>query len=120
MKKVCLDCGEPLQGRADKKFCSDQCRNNYNNQLNSDHNNYMRNVNHLLRKNRRILQELNPDEKAKVHRDKLVEKGFNFNYFTNQSTTRTGSTYYFVYEQGYLALENNFYLLVVRKEYTEN
>ena len=114
--RTCLDCGEPIIGRADKKFCSDQCRNNYNNQLNSDSNNFIRNVNNILRRNRRILQELNPEEKTKVHRDKLVEKGFNFGYFTNSQTTRSGNTYYFCYEQGYLPLENNFYLLVVRKE----
>ena len=115
-EKTCLDCGEPIKGRADKKFCSDQCRNNYNNQLNSDSTNLLRNINNILRRNRRILQELNPAEKTKVHRDKLLDKGFNFTYFTNTQTTRTGSTYYFCYEQGYLPLENNFYLLVVRKE----
>ncbi|WP_170122572.1 hypothetical protein [Mucilaginibacter oryzae] len=32
-ERVCLDCGTPLQGRADKKFCNDLGRNNYNNQL---------------------------------------------------------------------------------------
>src|SRR4030067_415827 len=101
MGKECLDCGESLKGRADKKFCSDQCRNNYNNQLNSDSNNYIRNVNNILRKNRRILVELNPNDKIKVHKDKLSEKGFNFNYYTNTYTTQKGTVYYFCYEHGY-------------------
>jgi hypothetical protein len=115
-EKVCLDCGEAIKGRADKKFCSDQCRNNYNNQLNSDSNNYVRNVNNILRKNRRILSELNPEEKTRVSKKKMLDKGFNFNHITGLTTTKTGSTYYFCYEQGYLPLENEFYLLVVRKE----
>ena len=119
MEKACLDCGTTFKGRADKKFCSDQCRNNYNNQLNSDSNNYVRNVNNILRKNRRILSELNPNDKSKVHKDKLTIKGFNFKYYTNTYTTQKGAVYYFCYEHGYLALEADYYFLVVRKEYVE-
>jgi len=26
-KRFCFDCGEPLNGRADQKFCNDLCRN---------------------------------------------------------------------------------------------
>ena len=116
-ERVCLSCGETLKGRVDKKFCSDQCRNNYNNQLNSDSTNYMRTVNNILRKNRRILSELNPqNDKARVHKSKLLDRGFNFQFITSQMTTKAGSTYYFCYEQGYLPLDNDFYLLVVRKE----
>jgi hypothetical protein len=103
-------------GRADKKFCSDSCRIAYNNRLNSDETNYMRNVNAVLRKNRRILQALNPTGKTRVSREKLLEKGFDFSYFTSQYKTREGSVYYYCYEQGYLELENNQFLLVIKKE----
>ena len=41
--KTCLECGEPILGRSDKKFCSDLCRNAYNNKANSDSNNFVRN-----------------------------------------------------------------------------
>lgn len=118
-EKVCLECGSKIFGRMDKKFCSDQCRNAYNNKLNSDGNNYIRNVNNILRKNRRILIELNPHGKAKTHRDRLAEKGFDFNYFTNTYTTKAGATYYFCYEYGYLGMDNNFFVLVKRKEYVD-
>ena len=111
-KKKCPECGELILGRADKKFCSDMCRNSYNNRQNSDSTNFMRTVNNILRKNRRILEELNPNGKTSVHRDKLSEKGFNFSYFTSIYTTKKGQVYYFCYEQGYLAIENNFYILV--------
>lgn len=114
-KKECLDCGEPIRGRSDKKFCSDQCRNSFNNRLNSDSNNHVRNVNNILRKNRRILQELNPDEKAKTHKSKLVEKGFDFTHITSLYTTKKGTTYFFCYEYGYLPLEGDYYFLVKRK-----
>ena len=117
--KVCLECGKPIQGRHDKKFCDDLCRNAYNNKLNSDANKIIRNINNTLRKNRRILAELNPNGKTKVTKDKLLFHGFDFNYFTNTYTTKAGTVYYFCYEQGYLPLEGDLYALVVRQEYVE-
>lgn len=117
MQRTCLTCEDKLVGRIDKKFCSDQCRNTYNNQLNSDSTKYVRRVNGILRRNRRILTELNPEnDKAKVSGQKLREMGFNFGYFTNTTTTNAGKTYYFCYEHGYLPLENDVYLLVMRRE----
>lgn len=114
MNRTCLDCGETLIGRADKKFCNDICRNNYNNRLNSESTNLVRRVNTILRKNRRILAALNPMDKTTVHRDKLVEKGFNFNYITSIYTTQKGAVYHFCYEYGYLELDNDFFMLVLR------
>lgn len=117
MKKICLECGDTFTGRIDKKFCSDQCRNTYNNRLNKDETNYIRNINHILRKNRRILADLNPDGKAKTHKAILVDKGFNFQYFTNIYTTKSGKTYFFCYDQGYLPIEDDFYMLVIKQDY---
>jgi predicted nucleic acid-binding Zn ribbon protein len=119
MEKQCLECGEPIKGRIDKKFCSDLCRNSYNNRNNSDSNNTMRNINNILRRNRRILEELTPDGKSKVNREKLISKGFNFNYFTNIYQTKNGNQYFFCYEYGYLALEGDYFALVKRQEYVE-
>ena len=119
MKKQCLECKDEFHGRADKKFCSDQCRNAYNNKLNSDANNFVRNINNTLRKNRRILEELNPNGKAQVHRDKLLERGFKFSYFTNIYKTKSENTYYFCYEYGYLERDNGYFTLVIKQEYVE-
>lgn len=110
--KSCLECGEKIVGREDKKFCSDGCRNAYNNKINKDSTNFMRNINNRLRKNYRILSELNTDGKSKTTRNKLHSKGFDFDHFTNILQTKTGNTYYFVYDQGYLLLENDLYMLV--------
>jgi predicted nucleic acid-binding Zn ribbon protein len=114
MEKKCPECGELIKGRIDKKFCSDLCRNAYNNKQNSDTTNYMRSVNNILRKNRRLLHEKveNGNGKANVHKDKLQEKGFNFKHITHTYKTKKGDTYYFCYEYGYLPLEKDFYFLV--------
>lgn len=116
MQKQCPECGEKIVGRTDKKFCSDYCRNAYNNRINKDSKNLIKNINNRLRKNWRILEELNPEEKTKTTRTKLTSKGFNFNYFTSTYTTRKGTVYYFVYNQGYLPLDNDFIMLVKREE----
>lgn len=113
-EKACLECGTKIFGRADKKFCSDQCRNSYNNKLNSDTNNFVRNVNNILRKNRRILMELNPHGKTKAPKSRLLEKGFDFSHITSIYTTKAGATYYFCYEYGYLEIDNDWYALVTK------
>jgi len=116
-EKTCLECDEVIVGRVDKKFCSDLCRIAYNNKLNSDGTNYVRNVNNILRKNRRILLDLNPEGKSKVSRDKLKGKGFDFRYYTSTYTTKEGAQYFYCYEQGYLPIEKDACLLVIKKDF---
>ena len=119
MRKECIECGDEFIGRADKKFCSDQCRSSYNNKLNSDRVNLVRNINNTLRKNRRILAKLNPTGKTTVVKTQLLEKGFNFNCFTNIYQTKTGNTYYFCYDFGYLEFKPGIYTLVKRQKYVD-
>ncbi|MFV0541130.1 MAG: hypothetical protein ACK5MZ_07825 [Aestuariibaculum sp.] len=114
MKRTCPECNEKIIGRADKKFCSDSCRNAYNNRINKDTKNLVRNINNRLRKNYRILESLNPNQKTKVAKKNLTDFGFDFNYFTSIYTTKTGTVYYFVYDQGYLPLESDYFALVKR------
>lgn len=113
--KNCLECGDKMVGREDKKFCGDGCRNAYNNKMNKDHTNLMRNINNKLRKNYRVLSELNPEGKTKTTKNKLISKGFDFDLITSVYTTKTGNTYYFVYDQGYMTVENEGYVLVKKE-----
>lgn len=112
MLKVCLECGEKLLGREDKKFCHDACRNAYNNKRNKDTTNLMRNTHNALRKNYRILSELNPSGKTKVSLRELKTAGFDFQYITSLLHTKNNTTYFFVYDQGYLAIDGDYYVLV--------
>jgi hypothetical protein len=113
--RKCRECGEKLLGRSDQKFCSDQCRNAYNNKQNSDANNFVRNINNSLRRNRRILDAICSGEKIRVSKEKLIQKGFSFTYFTHLYETKNGSAYHFCYELGYLIL-NEDDVLIVRRE----
>lgn len=117
-ERKCPECGDKIIGRADKKFCSDQCRNTYNNRLNSDASNTVRNINNILRKNRRILKDFNKQSgKSMVTKETLLTNGFNFTYYTHTYTTKKGDVYHFCYEQGYLYLEDkDLYLLVENKD----
>jgi len=45
----------------------------------------------------------------------MTQKGFDFDYFTSIYTTKTGNVYYFVYEEGYLPLDDDYYALVRRE-----
>jgi predicted nucleic acid-binding Zn ribbon protein len=116
--KKCLLCSKPLRGRSDKKFCSDYCRNNYNNQLKTHANNHVRNINSALSKNRRVLEELLPaaEEIGKATKEKLLNHGFSFKYITHTFTNKKGATYFYCYDYGYLPLDNDWFLIVKRKE----
>lgn len=109
----CLECGEKIIGRSDKKFCNDSCRNTYNNHQNKNSSNLMRNVNNRLRKNYRILGENRfTDGKAKTTKTKLSAEGFDFEYFTNFKVYKNGAEYRFVYDIGFKFLEDDWILLV--------
>lgn len=115
-KRLCPECGEPIKGRIDKKFCSDLCRNAFNNRANSDSNNYVRNTNNILRRNRRIIEENLRGDTGTISKQKLSDKGFNFNFYTNQLLTGNRNIYFFCYEFGYRFLEND-QVMIVRKNF---
>lgn len=116
MDRNCLYCGIGISGRADKKYCSDTCRNSYNNIEGRNDNNLVRKINRLLTRNRKILSEMNPHGKAKTTRAALEERGFDFKHFTSIYETRKGGRYFFCYDQGYIFLEDHQVALVVRYE----
>ena len=116
-KRFCKECNEEIHGRRDKQFCSDYCRAQHFNGRNAEISNFIRRINYTIRKNRSILSSLNPNGKAKAHKEKLKDAGMNFDYFTNVYRTRSGKVYYFCYDQGYLELEDDYYALVVKEDY---
>lgn len=117
-ERKCGECGELLKGRIDKRFCDDQCRSAFNNRSKSDSNNYIRNVNNLLRKNRRILSSLLKESAVTVNRDTLLQMGFSFNYFTH-IYTHNQRDFRFCYEFGYTRKKGNLLVIVRRPSYAD-
>ncbi|HYE55826.1 MAG TPA: hypothetical protein VD996_13330 [Chitinophagaceae bacterium] len=79
---------------------------------------YVRNVNSVLRRNRRILEELLPEgeEWVRISKVQLLERSFNFNHFTGAYVNKEGMVYYFCYEYGYLLMEDDWYCVSRRSE----
>lgn len=121
-KRICMNCDKIIRGRSDKKFCDDYCRNSHNNQLKASTNNLIRNINNTLRKNRNILEGLlqaGPDT-ITVNRHELIAKGYEFKFSTHSYTNKRGNIYFFCYDFGYLELDDEWILLVKRKERQKN
>lgn len=107
---ICLNCGEEIRvGRSDRKFCSTACKDEYHNALKLTNSKEMRKINLTLKKNRSILAEyFRAYSETKVHRDELLQKGFNFKYYTHHVTSKIkGNVFTFCYEFGYRELEDS-------------
>jgi len=120
MERLCLYCQDPISGRVDKKFCSDQCRNAYNNEKNAGSENHVRRINGILRKNRKLLETLSGKVNKKIlSAVMLINAGFNFKYFTSSFTTKKGNIYFFCYEYGYLKLGAD-KIMIVKRDNMDN
>ena len=119
--KTCGHCGETLAGRMDKKFCSDQCRARAGNlrKLEDQGERLIRQINQALRLNRHVLHRASPEGKTTLRREALLQAGFDFRHFTHLYRTRSGSTYHFCYDYGYLLLDDEKVLIVNWQAYME-
>ena len=111
--KKCPYCNKIIDGRSDKVFCTDRCRNNYYYKINSVHKQYVRKVNSLLLRNRGILNMVNPYGRTSVPKEYLERLGFDFRFFTGIHKTKKGKEYYLVYDHAYSFDEQQRVQLVV-------
>lgn len=120
--RFCLACEKQVIGRTDKKFCNEVCRNGFNNRLNAECNNLVRNINHALVKNRRILASYFSSQNKEVTTtaNSLLQKGFQFKYFTHHHSNKKGTICYFCYDYGYLMLKNECLLIKSKENVDKN
>lgn len=103
--KECKECGKELKGRSDKKFCDSVCRNTYNNRSHSINSSYVRNVNSILKNNRKILKSFVEQGIQQVQLQLLQSVGFDFQHVTAVQRAQDQDLYY-CYELGYVKSEN--------------
>jgi len=108
MKRKCVYCAHLINGRSDKKFCGDSCRNSYNNDKNRDRNLLVKKFHQRLQKNHRILNTFLQDKtEKKVFKIALVEAGFNLQSVSSYTSDPQGVAYFFVYDIGFRILDEH-------------
>ena len=101
MNNYCIACETLITGRSDKKFCNNNCRSDYNNQVNKDRDFLMRRINKILKRNKLILSRFFLQEKLSLNTSILTAAGFDFNYYTHREKDEMGNLYTYCYEYGY-------------------
>jgi hypothetical protein len=117
-------CENTYQGRSDKIFCSDQCRNHARrDQLKTEKWNapaFYDKLAEIIKNNHKILKHLY-DEKGdnKIITNFLLrDSGFNFEFHTRILNTSKG-IYRFCFDYGWLELENGKILIVKNEKMVE-
>ncbi len=106
----CLYCNKELKGRSDKKFCSDECRNAWHNDVAKKDEKEIKRIINILKKNRKILRGLHDNATGKkAKKELMMRKGFSFDY-----VTQVQGSYRFCFEYGYCGTTNPDYYFIVR------
>lgn len=90
----CLECGTELYGRSDKKFCSEHCKNSYNNRRRSQGTEEFRRTIRVLENNHRILEGLILSGTRSIALESMDELGFDIKHMTGHRKTATGHNEY--------------------------
>lgn len=74
----------------------------------------IRRVNHLLFRNRKILEACLSDSVESIHlfKQELSSKGFLFDFFTHSFTTADGKKYFCCYDHAYSILSNDEFVVI--------
>ena len=106
--KKCIACGESIEGRIDKIYCSDYCKSAFHYRKNKNkEKNLFQKIDEQLKVNRRLLTHFNKAGKAVIRKEELLKAGFNPKYFTHYWKNKKGDVYLFCYEFGFLERKEN-------------
>lgn len=96
MEKFCLECGVPLGsfGRADRKFCSQNCKNLWHNNKYSGYRTFRQRIYSLLDRNHKILDNLLSIGIRSIDRNEIISLGFSTNHATSITKQKSHVKYY--------------------------
>ena len=115
MSKECFQCGKPLHGRSDKKFCDAVCKNTFNFALRRGTRNDVKEVDGYLHRNREILAILMGHSKKEMFdRAVLARAKFKWEYMTGLYRNKEGKLYHIIYDYAWMEFSSQ-QVLVVRK-----
>ena len=102
----CKECTAEFAGRSDKIFCTDGCRNSYNNRRNAPATRRVRQINSVLYRNRRILLNTLSAAEGVVPKEELQILGVDFSYFTQVQFSDSHLPVFYCYDIGYQIVDD--------------
>lgn len=117
---TCIYCQQTFKGRSDKKYCSVDCKNAFNNERRAKEEANICLVNKQLRKNWKIIKTMNPQGMSTVRKSYLVSMGFQFKYFTHIFKSMKGAVYFFCYDVGLTEISDTHVCIVNWQPYMDH
>jgi len=121
--RLCPNCDERVEGRADKVFCSPYCKSNHHYRKNHKTGlTLFKSIDKQLKLNRSLLQHYNSAGMSTMRCQKLLDSGFDPHYFTHFWKNDKGQVYLFCYDYGFLRIKKtkgDKYLLIQWQKYME-
>ena len=108
-ERVCLNCGKPISGRADKRFCCSRCKNEWNNSLNGPARHRRNRVLGILDKNYQVLKMVLESGERAPELTSLADAGFRSEYVTEFRRIRRGRDEYRCFDISYNKTETRLY-----------
>ena len=116
--RYCPICGDELEGRADKIFCSSSCKNEYHSRRKAEHLPFSEPIDKILHRNWVILKE-HFDQIGKrkffLSKAELNKAGFHTQYYTTTKMNSKGKLYYYVYNFGWMDFSDK-QMMVIKME----
>jgi len=105
--KTCPVCQSSVKGRSDKVFCSTKCKSIHQYETRQEKEAFYLEVDRQLKVNRKVLKTYNLSGFTTVRKKRLIDDGFDPNFFTHYWKNSNGDIYLFVYDYGFLDLKKS-------------
>jgi hypothetical protein len=111
---TCINCEKQIKGRPDKKYCSSNCKNQYNYNRRKQTKSETKAIDSILHRNREILDTLMGSKRVKmeISKTELTLMGFQYKYFTGTHINKVGKLYHIVYNFAWMEFTQQKVLII--------